>query len=113
MIFTVHPKSSSTPAAQQGAAKSNAAPVPPPKGVLSVRELIRVWLSSPTLILLCLAGGVRNAGGYVWAYYTSPFFKDFRHVPKHVFEGYLGLIPLIGGSLVRARGWMLFVHPWE
>ena len=74
----------------------------PRTAVLSVRELVRYWFSSPTLILLCIAGGVRNAGGYVWAYYTALFFKDFRHVPENVFAGYMGLIPLIGGSLVCA-----------
>ena len=73
----------------------------PRKAVLSVAELARYWLSSPTLILLCIAGGVRNAGGYVWADNTASFFKDFRGVPDNVFESYMGLIPLIGGSLVR------------
>lgn len=76
-----------------------------PRGaVLSVRELARYWLSSPSLLLLCLAGGIRNAGGYVWGSYTRVFFKDFRHVPNDVFAAYMGWIPLVGGSLGALAG---------
>lgn len=34
-----------------------------------------VWLGSPSLLLVCLAGGVRDAGGYVFGYYLATYFS--------------------------------------
>lgn len=95
---------------------------------LSVSELVRYWLFSPTLILLyvvlsvacasvhpvsrltltlspltqrrCFGGGIRNAGGYVWASYTPVFFR-YRGVPDELFAAYMLWIPLVAGSLVK------------
>lgn len=47
--------------------------------------------------MLILAGSIRNAGGYVWAYNTKPFFN--KYYPRIVVADYLTWIPLIGGSV--------------
>ncbi|EDV27969.1 uncharacterized protein TRIADDRAFT_12709, partial [Trichoplax adhaerens] len=49
-----------------------------------------------TLLMLILAGSVRNAGGYVWAYNTKPYFN--KYYPRVVVADFLTWIPLIGGS---------------
>ncbi|XP_005094596.1 protein spinster homolog 1 isoform X2 [Aplysia californica] len=54
--------------------------------------------TSPSLLLLCLAGSIRNAGGYVWAYNTQPYF-DAINVPKETTGSYMSWIPLVSGSL--------------
>ena len=51
------------------------------KGKLTTRDkiitLLRTFLS-PGMFLLCIAGGIRNAGGYVWGYNTEVFFQANR-----------------------------------
>ncbi|CAN0346873.1 unnamed protein product, partial [Hapterophycus canaliculatus] len=44
-----------------------------PRGKLS--ELSAVWLTSPSLLLVCVAGGVRDAGGFVFGYYLASYFS--------------------------------------
>ena len=39
--------------------------------------LILVTFILPGMLMLCIAGGIRNAGGYVWAYNTEAFFQQF------------------------------------
>ena len=51
----------------------------------------------PGLAFLCFAAGIRNAGGYVWAYNTQPFFELFY--PVDVITSYMSWIPLVGGSI--------------
>lgn len=51
------------------------------------------WIGSPSLILICVAAGVRNAGGYVWGNYTPLFFSPLFTFQK-VSTGVAG----IGGS---------------
>ncbi|CAL1540212.1 unnamed protein product [Lymnaea stagnalis] len=53
---------------------------------------------SPSLFLLCMAGSIRNAGGYVWAYNTQPYFEA-TNVSKETVGSYMSWIPLVGGSL--------------
>ncbi|RUS76157.1 hypothetical protein EGW08_016069 [Elysia chlorotica] len=60
--------------------------------------LISKAFLSPSLLLLCLAGSIRNAGGYVWAYNTQPYF-DAVGVSKETTGSYMSWIPLVGGSL--------------
>ncbi len=33
----------------------------------------------PGMLMLCLAGGIRNAGGYVWGYHTELFFEELGY----------------------------------
>ncbi|XP_059174698.1 protein spinster homolog 1-like [Physella acuta] len=60
-------------------------------------KVLRAFIS-PSLLLLCLAGSIRNAGGYVWAYNTQPYF-DATNVSKETVGSYMSWIPLAGGSL--------------
>lgn len=47
--------------------------------LLSFREklpdLSAAWLGSPALLLVCVAGGVRDAGGFVFGYYLASYFS--------------------------------------
>ncbi|XP_065917102.1 MFS-type efflux pump MSMEG_3705-like isoform X2 [Dysidea avara] len=54
---------------------------------------------SPGLLLLCIAGGVRNAGGYVWAYNTELFYEKEKDLTKQEIAQFMSWIPLVGGSL--------------
>lgn len=49
----------------------------------SYMYIIRYWLKTPALLLLCVAGGVRNAGGYVWAYQVSQSCERFAARTAH------------------------------
>lgn len=51
----------------------------------------------PSLLILFLAGTIRNAGGYVWAYNTQPYFN--KYYPQTNVGEYMSWIPLVGGSL--------------
>ena len=51
----------------------------------------------PSLLLLCIAGAVRNAAGYVWAYSTQPYFD--KYFPDVKLKKWMSWIPLVGGSL--------------
>ncbi|ESO86450.1 hypothetical protein LOTGIDRAFT_220749 [Lottia gigantea] len=60
----------------------------------------------PSLLLLCIAGSIRNSGGYVWAYNTQPYFNklgkslDYTEDETSTLVGsYMSWIPLVGGSL--------------
>lgn len=52
----------------------------------------------PGMLTLCIAGGVRNAGGYVWAYNTELFFEASGYSPTHI-RNFMSWIPLVGGSI--------------
>ncbi|CAM9515980.1 unnamed protein product, partial [Ectocarpus sp. 4 AP-2014] len=43
------------------------------RGKLS--DLSAAWLDSPSLLLVCVAGGVRDAGGFVFGYYLASYFS--------------------------------------
>ena len=64
--------------------------------------LIKTFLY-PGMFLLCIAGGIRNAGGYVWAYNTELFFQaqDFSN---DQISHFMSWIPLVGGSLGAVFG---------
>lgn len=51
----------------------------------------------PGMFILCIAGGIRNAGGYVWGYNTEIFFEQFY--TKDQINHFMSWIPLVGGSL--------------
>jgi MFS family permease len=52
-----------------------ASAAPPRRPALAAREVLGFWSKSFPLLLLCLAGGIRNAGGYVWGAYSPIFFS--------------------------------------
>ena len=55
------------------------------------------------MFFLCIAGGVRNAGGYVWAYNTELFFQA-RGLSNAQINHFMSWIPLVGGSLGAVFG---------
>ncbi|XP_067867937.1 protein spinster homolog 1-like [Heterodontus francisci] len=66
-----------------------------------VLQCLRPFIRPP-LLLLCLAGSVRNAGGYVWAYNTQLYFNLYY---SGVDVGHwLSWIPLVGGCLGAVSG---------
>ena len=73
-----------------------------------IRCCVQSWCSnilkyklyfSPGLLLLCIAGGIRNAGGYVWAYNTEIFYDKEKDLSKDQIAAFMSWIPLVGGSL--------------
>ncbi len=57
----------------------------------------------PGMLMLCIAGGIRNAGGYVWAYNTQPFFQAKGYSDTTI-ASFMSVIPLVGGSLGAVTG---------
>ena len=78
--------------------------VPPSLRPATPGEIARYWCSAKALLLLCVAGAVRNAGGYVWAYNTELFFENVRGETPSEIAVYMGWIPLVGGSLGAVVG---------
>ena len=64
--------------------------------------LLLVTFIMPGMFVLCIAGGIRNAGGYVWAYNTEIFFLKFYSA--HTINSFMSWIPLVGGSLGAITG---------
>ncbi|KAK3087414.1 hypothetical protein FSP39_005573, partial [Pinctada imbricata] len=52
---------------------------------------------NPSLILICIAGSIRNSSGYVFAYNTQPYFQAIGETKEDIGK-YLSWIPLVGGS---------------
>ena len=87
-----------------------------------VMELLKLFCCSPSLLLLCIAGGVRNGGGYVWAYNTETFFENVKDQTPTEINHFMSWIPLVGGSLgalvggiisdVIVRGRSAYVRIW-
>ena len=65
-------------------------------------SLLVVTFVMPGMLILCIAGGIRNAGGYVWAYNTEIFFENFYS--KGTINRFMSWIPLVGGSLGAVVG---------
>lgn len=57
----------------------------------------------PSLLLLCLAGGVRQGGGLVWAYNVKAYFNQYYCSSESV-GTYLSWVPLVGGTLGAVCG---------
>ena len=64
--------------------------------------LLAVTFVMPGMFVLCIAGGIRNAGGYVWAYNTEIFFEKFYS--RKTINHFMSWIPLVGGSLGAVVG---------
>ncbi|KAH9496640.1 hypothetical protein Btru_009912 [Bulinus truncatus] len=71
---------------------------------LKVRLLtiLKIFLR-PSLLLLCLAGSIRNAAGYVLAYNSQLYFEA-SNVSKEMVGSYMSWIPLVGGSIGALGG---------
>ncbi|KAK2167441.1 hypothetical protein NP493_1275g00004 [Ridgeia piscesae] len=54
--------------------------------------------TQPSVLLLCLAGSVRNAAGYVWAYNTQLYYQSVGETTATI-GSYMSWIPLLGGSI--------------
>ena len=64
--------------------------------------LLAITFLMPGMFVLCLAGSIRNAGGYVWAYNTQVFFQKFY--TRSEINRFMSWIPLVGGSLGAVVG---------
>merc|ERR1711871_281864 len=64
----------------------------------TLKEVSLYFCKARSLLLLCLAGAVRNAGGYVWAFNTQPYF-EWRGLSKVQIGTWMSWIPLVAGSL--------------
>ncbi|KAL4218887.1 hypothetical protein ACF0H5_021475 [Mactra antiquata] len=65
-------------------------------------RILRPFLA-PSLIIAVLAGSVRNAAGYVFAYNTQLYFTSIGQTKEQIAK-YMGWIPIVGGSLSVAVG---------
>lgn len=57
----------------------------------------------PSMLLLCLAGGIRQGGGLVWAYNVKSYFDQYYCSSTSV-GVYLSWVPLVGGTLGSVLG---------
>ena len=57
----------------------------------------------PSLLLLCLAGGIRQGGGLVWAYNVKSYFSQYYCSSSSV-GTYLSWVPLVGGTFGAVTG---------
>lgn len=67
-----------------------------------MKKVLLAYLQ-PVLLLLCVAGGVRQGGGLVWAYNVKAYFEQYYCGRVNVGE-YLSWVPLVGGSLGAVVG---------
>ena len=99
----------------------------------SFKEALSFFIHGKALFILCLAGAIRNAGGYVWytyilihlythilicsythilmystcrAYNVNIFYEDYRGYSKSHIALWMSWIPLVGGSLGASFGGM-------
>ena len=70
--------------------------------LLSKMLLLLITFIMPGMSTLCIAGGIRNAGGYVWAYNTQPFFS--LKYSDTTIAAYMSVIPLVAGSIGAVVG---------
>ncbi|XP_064395524.1 MFS-type efflux pump MSMEG_3705-like isoform X2 [Halichondria panicea] len=76
---------------------------------LSLKERIVLLLKTffmPGMLMLCLAGGIRNAGGYVWAYHTELFFEEVGYSSTTI-QQWMSWIPLVAGSIGAVVGGLI------
>ncbi|XP_072045497.1 MFS-type efflux pump MSMEG_3705-like [Amphiura filiformis] len=52
---------------------------------------------SPSLLLICIAGSIRNGAGYVWGFNTQNYFN--LYYPNENTGLWFSWIPLVGGSI--------------
>lgn len=52
----------------------------------------------PSLIVLCIAGSIRNAAGFVWANNNNQYYVKMNQTPDQI-SAYLGVIPIVFGII--------------
>nr|XP_054769576.1 uncharacterized protein LOC129277421 [Lytechinus pictus] len=65
-------------------------------------KMVMACFCSPSLLILCLAGSIRNGAGYVWGYNTQLYFTTYY--PEVSTGQWLSWIPLVGGSIAVVFG---------
>ncbi|XP_033729756.1 LOW QUALITY PROTEIN: MFS-type efflux pump MSMEG_3705-like [Pecten maximus] len=75
----------------------DSAPVADLSWVEKLKKIGRYFIS-PSVILICLGGSIRNASGYVFAYSTQPYFTLIGQTKEQI-GTWMSWIPLVGGSL--------------
>ena len=100
ILFTVkEPERKKTPTAERTSEKDK----------LTTKEKIitLIWtFFRPGMFLLCIAGGIRNAGGYVWGYNTELFFTQIGFSDDTI-NSFQSWIPLVSGSLGAVLGGLI------
>jgi MFS family permease len=70
----------------------------------TIKQVLLIFWKRKSLMLLCLAGAIRNAGGLVWANNTNLFFENYHGKTGNYIARYMSWIPLVGGSLGATFG---------
>lgn len=65
-------------------------------------KMVTKCFCSPSLLLICLAGSIRNGAGYVWSYNTQPYFDKY-YLGVNTGQ-WLSWIPIVGGSIAVIFG---------
>ncbi|XP_043196131.1 MFS-type efflux pump MSMEG_3705-like [Amphibalanus amphitrite] len=60
-------------------------------------HLLRMFFR-PSILLLSLAGAIRNAAGYVWSYSAETYFESTGQTPAQI-GTYMSWIPMVSGSV--------------
>jgi MFS family permease len=58
----------------------------------TLKEASAVFFSRRSILLLCLAGAVRNSAGYVWGYNVNNFFENVRNLHKEDIAKYMSWV---------------------
>ena len=101
VLFTVREPQRTTARAADDKKKENEEKI----SILQRFILLLITFIMPGMFMLCVAGGIRNAGGYVWAYNTQIFFQKFYS--RTTINKFMSWIPLVGGSLGAVVGGLI------
>jgi hypothetical protein len=69
--------------------------------------VLRYFLAHPPLILVCVAGAIRNGAGLVWAYNTNLFYSQTRNLSPQEIAKYMSWVPLVSGAVGAIVGGLL------
>ncbi|KAJ8300638.1 hypothetical protein KUTeg_022157 [Tegillarca granosa] len=72
------------------------------EGCSRFARILKKFLN-PSLILLCIAGSIRNASGYVFGNNSQVYFQSIGQTKDQIGE-YMSWIPIVGGSLSVTLG---------
>lgn len=100
IIFTIREPKKETASKAESKSSEDETPVPKERVVEEpyLRKLLKVikQFAKPSVILLLLAGSIRNAAGYVWGTNNNSYYVAMQRSPDEI-SAYLGTIPLIFG----------------